>query len=84
MELTGKAENARPAEHRRNRGLNGVLASKAPAIQGLTENQECSQPNGLAANPQPLQNGLITLGVRISQVSQKPPTLGDQGEQTFA
>jgi len=38
----------------------------------------------LAANTEPLQNRLIEFRVGIAKVSQKPATLGNQGQQTFA
>jgi len=40
--------------------------------------------NGLAADAQPLQNRFVALWIRIAQVSQKPATLGDQGQQPLA
>ena len=52
-----------------------------------SENSQPTPPlpgNGLAANTQSLQNCLIALGVRVTQVRQKPATLGNQGQQTFA
>src|SRR5262249_52568980 len=38
----------------------------------------------LAPNTQLLQNRLIALRVRVAQIGQKPPALGDHGQQTFA
>jgi hypothetical protein len=40
-------------------------------------------PNGLAPNTQTLQNSFITLGIRVTQVRQKPAPLGDHGQQTL-
>src|SRR5437899_6595083 len=40
--------------------------------------------NGLAADAEPQQNRFIALRIRIAQVSQKPATLGNQGQQPFA
>ncbi len=39
---------------------------------------------GLAANAQLQKNRFVALWARISQVSQKPSTLGNQGQQPFA
>ena len=39
---------------------------------------------GLAADAQLQKNRFIALWARISQVSQKPATLGNQGQQPFA
>ena len=39
---------------------------------------------GLAADAQLQKNRFVALWARISQVSQKPATLGNQGQQPFA
>ena len=39
---------------------------------------------GLAADAQLQKNSFVALWARISQVSQKPATLGNQGQQPFA
>src|SRR5581483_10612315 len=58
------------------------LSSKAPAAR--KDRPELPSTNGLAANAQTCQICLVTLWIRITQVSQKPATLGDQCQQAFA
>src|SRR4051794_3512427 len=45
---------------------------------------KCDSGMGLAANAQLQNDRFVALWGRISQVSQKPTTLGNQGQQPFA
>ena len=65
-----------------------LLARLRAAHLGMRSEQSVTcgslPKNSLAANAEPLQNHLVTLWVRIAQVSQKPATLGNQGQQPLA
>src|SRR5262249_34225429 len=76
---------ARPECAVGNAGRGGpFVGDRARNIGGPAIRLEGHLRNGLAANTQLLQNRLVTLRIRIAQVSQKPATLGYQGQQTLA
>src|SRR5690242_16738282 len=61
---------------------NGLKPGRQGRLEVISETSVSE--NGLTPDSEPLENHFITLWVRIAQVSQKPATLGNQGQQPFA